>query len=480
MNNHRYGRLSFVVGVLTFAVIGSALFSLAQQGLPASIPAQPQVPAFLKVAHPACPDCYTYACPQCYTIFEEVPGTGVIMAREIPNPAPLEPDTNRLEFDVETGLPIWYIGHQPYVGPTDEEPFSDALPIPKIVLKRIQARYQKAIFNISGINAFGIGANGFVVHLDPTQSANEPLIPKELEGVSVEVQLEGPAIALSHGSVSYRPVPTGSSIGANRSDVGGVRGTIGPHFVLNNPLTIRTLTAGHVVKPMNASPTIGQSVSQLGPGFSSSTFWGVLANAFQQTPCVHFNCTGDPANFSSVNPDIAVIAHISLSHTDPYPHTSPAGSLEPIRRMYYAATQSVNGPSGIIETVRQGKECKWWGVMSDAPKGSVVATNMVMYYQDLNLQQFLFSALDQCNLERAAIGGDSGALVAGNGVSSRNVFGVGVAGDLNNLAPVFYFAASDVQFTLQNAGVPFDHYWGTASGRSDLWNPAATQCDGSC
>jgi hypothetical protein len=220
MQSRSYGRfISVVISVLTFAVIGSALFSLAQQGLPASVPALHQVPAFPKVAHPACPDCYTYAGAglASHTIFEEVPGTGVIIRREIPNPAPLEPDEMRLEFDPETGLPIWYIGRQPYVGPTDEEPFSDAVPVPKIVLKRIQARHRKEIFSIPGVNAFGIGANGRLVSLDPKQSANEALIPEALEGVPVEVELGGPFVAASHAGTSYRPVPAGGSLGATRS-----------------------------------------------------------------------------------------------------------------------------------------------------------------------------------------------------------------------------------------------------------------------
>jgi hypothetical protein len=130
MNSRHYGRLPVVVGALTFAVIGSALFSLVQQGFSAGIPAQPQEPNFPKVPHPACPTCFTYVCPDCYTIFEEVPGTGIVLARQLPNPAPPEPDATRLEFDPETGLPIWYIGRQPYVGPTDEEPFSAEFPVP--------------------------------------------------------------------------------------------------------------------------------------------------------------------------------------------------------------------------------------------------------------------------------------------------------------------------------------------------------------
>ncbi len=166
MKIRSYDRLiSVAVGSLTLVVALSALFALAQPGLSANVSALPQVPTFPKVAHPACPDCFTYACPECYVVFEEVPGTGVIITREIPNPAPREPGEVLLEVDPETGLPIWYIGRQPYVGPTDEEPFSDELLIPKIVLKRIQARHRKELSNIPGVNAFGIGARGFVVFL---------------------------------------------------------------------------------------------------------------------------------------------------------------------------------------------------------------------------------------------------------------------------------------------------------------------------
>lgn len=481
MQSRSYGRfVSVVIGVLILSVIVSALFSLAQPGLSISVLALPQMPTFPKVAHPACPDCFTYVCPECYMIFEEVPGTGVILTREIPNPAPLEPDERRLEFDVETGLPIWYIGRQPYVGPTDEQPFSSEFPTPKIVLKRIQARHSREVFSIPGVHGFGISAKGLMVLLDPKQPESEAFISKELEGVPVEVQPGGPFTSLSHQATIYRPVPTSASVGANRPDVGAISGTSGPHIVLNSPTRIWTLTAGHVVKIPSENPPTGRQVNQPGPNFSGSTFWGVVSHSFRQAPCAHPpNCTGDPANFSSVTPDIAAIAHINLSHTDPYPHTSPAGSAEPIRKMYYGRTSSVNGPSGIVQLPSNGTVIKWWGAYSDAPKGPVFATNVVTVVQDPS-GSYKYSAMDFADLERGAIPGDSGSLVAGDGVSNRHVFGIAICRDQTFFDIVCFHTATDVQAALQNAGLPFDHFWGTASGRSDLWFPAATQCDGSC
>ena len=91
---------------------------------------------------------------------------------------------------------MWYIGNQPYIGPTDEEPFSPDLPIPLIELKRIQARHQKEISSIPGVQGFGIGAKGFVVFLLPEKRENASQVPKVLEGVPVEVKLGGPFEAL--------------------------------------------------------------------------------------------------------------------------------------------------------------------------------------------------------------------------------------------------------------------------------------------
>ncbi|MGH7961797.1 MAG: hypothetical protein ACRERD_08220, partial [Candidatus Binatia bacterium] len=416
------GWLISIIGIFVLVIALSALSSLAQIRLPVGVPVLPHVPDLLKVAHSACPECFTYVCPECYVVFEEVPGTGIILTREIPNPAPLEPDATRLEFDLETGLPIWYIGRQPYVGPTDEEPFSAEFPVPKIVLKRIQARHRAELASIPGVHAFGIGAKGFLVFLDPKHPENEALIPKTIEKVPVEVQMGGPFETLSHGSLRYRPVPTGVTVGAFRPE-GGNAGTTGPYIVLNSPTRIWTLTAGHIVKRPSESPSVVQNreVFQPAPTFPAPIFWGVVAHSFQQSPCAHPpTCTGDPANFSSVAPDVAVIAHISISHNEaPSGHTSPTNSAEPIRKMYKGTTDHVNGPSGIVQMVRQGKTIRWWGAFSTPHRiqGQVTATNVETAVTDgLSGQTFKYSALDFVRLENAAAGGDSGGLVAGEGI----------------------------------------------------------------
>lgn len=122
--------------------------------------------------------------------------------REVPNPAPIDPGEQRLEVDPETGLPIWYIGHQPYVGPTDEQPFSQEFPVPKIALQRIQARYYAKIFSIPGVHGFGIGAKGFVVFMDSQQMANASLVPQAIQEVPVEVVPAGQFEAISHQATS--------------------------------------------------------------------------------------------------------------------------------------------------------------------------------------------------------------------------------------------------------------------------------------
>ncbi len=161
------------------------------QGSPES---PPLVPPYPKVPHPACPHCFTYDCPECYTIFEEVPGTGIILTRQLPNPAPQLPEGVRLHDNA--GRPIWYIGRQPYVGPTDEEPVSPELPLSLIALKRIHARHHQEIFSIPGVHGFGIGAKGFVVFLDPAQRDSASRIPTALEGVPVTVEVGGPFVLL--------------------------------------------------------------------------------------------------------------------------------------------------------------------------------------------------------------------------------------------------------------------------------------------
>lgn len=146
-----------------------------------------------RVPHPACPYCFKEACDNCYGIYEEVPGTGMIILRHIPDPAPLRPGETRPRF-TQQGEPIWYVGDQGIIGPTDEEPVSLELPISLIELKRIQARHQGEIFSIGGVYGFGIGAKGFVVMLHADARDKVSKFPKTLEGVPVELEIGGSRI----------------------------------------------------------------------------------------------------------------------------------------------------------------------------------------------------------------------------------------------------------------------------------------------
>jgi hypothetical protein len=84
------------------------------------------------------------------------------------------------------------------------------------------------------------------------------------------------------------------------------------------------------------------------------------------------------------------------------------------------------------------------------------------------------------DLERPPINGDSGALVTGNGQGNRHVFGVVSTRTPGLPKQVTFTIASDIKTAFDNSNFSFTHYWGTASGRSDLWFPSDQQCDGSC
>lgn len=92
----------------------------------------------------------------------------------------------------------------------------------------------------------------------------------------------------------------------------------------------------------------------------------------------------------------------------------------------------------------------------------------------LGNRKFKYSALNTAKLERGAIFGDSGALVAGNGVDQRHVYGIAEAINSLDQSIVYFFASNDVKTAFANAGFSFSYFWGTASG---YWRPATTQTD---
>lgn len=498
MRSGTHSRLIFVVlGVLALAITVSAIFSRAQQESASDI-AMDQLAALMaaqtnawitnRAPHPACPNCFRIADGR-YGVFEEVPGTGVVLTRDIPDPAPLEPGEIRPEFD-EEGQPIWYKGHQGYVGPTDEEPLSAELPVPKIELMRIKARHERKVFSIRGVNLFGIGAKGFRVRIDPKYRENRLHIPSDLEGVPVEIEEGEMSVVASHQNQSYRPVPLGVGIwSASKPPLPGsnLTGTLGPHVIreawndIGACCQILSLTATHVVKHAQSVPLTPDS-----PGaviYQGVSSWGTVALSFRLNPC------GTPGNSSGcyvanpvtndmrLNPDVAAIAHLNTLHRDPYPQTPPcSGSQEPTRKMQYGATSYVHGPSGLIRIATPGISIKMWGTVSDAPKGTVDTLGASIVVLGDDNYYYCYTPMDSGSIQLLQPG-DSGALVAWNGEATRHVTGLAVSGRLFWPYRVDYIRADDIQVALQNAGMSFDHYWGT---NSTVLRPSSTQYDNPC
>jgi len=486
------GRSIFIVaGVFTLAIIASALFSLAQQGLmeapaPLVLPSQSLSSVLIdRVPHPACSNCFKVADGR-YGIFEEVPGTGIVLTRDLPDPAPLKFGEVRAEFDAE-GEQIWYKGNQGYVGPTDEEPFSAELPVPRIDLLRIKARHEEKIMSIRGVSSFGIGIGGFIVTLDPKYRKNARRIPIDLEGVPVEVEEGEIPILASHSDRTYRPVPLGAGVRSATlpPPFGLANGTVGPHIVRDEAdlgpgqcCQILSLTAAHVVKPLNDPPLTPNSPQAV--IFQGTSSWGTVALSFQLAPC---DIASDPnrCNASSVTndmrvkPDVAVIAHINTLHKDPFPKPPPCnGSLEPVRRMQFGGNDFVHGPTGVIRIALPGTSVKAWGAFSHAPKGDVKTVSVTQIIEE-NSTGFLFRffPLDEASVNIEA--GDSGGLVAWNG--ERHVAGLIVA---RKIVPsrVYYIGADHIKTALSNAGMSFDHYWGTRLGVATI--PSNTEFDQPC
>ena len=195
--------------------------------------------------HEACEMCFTIPNYDKYSIYEyaesDMPDGAIIISRQIPNPAPevMERDDYDPEiggyYDPETGERVWFIGTLAIVGPTDEEKWSPALPVSTIEMKRIKARHMIEIMDIEGVNAFGIGTEGFEVDLESKFKENRKLIPEKLEGIPVKVEIVDGLGAVLGNSTSrplsderIRPIPAGVSVGVYDIDTWG---TLGPHVV---------------------------------------------------------------------------------------------------------------------------------------------------------------------------------------------------------------------------------------------------------
>ncbi len=189
---------------------------------------------------------------------------------------------------------------------------------------------------------------------------------------------------------------------------------------------------------------------------------GTVAYAFTLTSCKTNNdpyCRRDdiPTNDTNRKPDIQAIITASGSRTPPY--NAPWTDLDPVRRLYYTATNAVNGPSGRINDARPGKKVYIWGAFSGDSATVEQPDRCITVTHDTGQRT------RQCGLTLVkganTVRGDSGALAARRGTSERDVVGVlssGV-GDMRAIIP-----ARDIQDAFQTAGWGFSHYWGTAEG----------------
>lgn len=116
-----------------------------------------------------------------------------------------------------------------------------------------------------------------------------------------------------------------------------------------------------------------------------------------------------------------------------------------------------------------------WGAVSDAPKGTVQELGASVLVNGDDGGVYCFTPMVLASIQRVA-GGDSGALVAWNGESTRHVTGLMVAGNSSD-STISYIRADDLMTAFRNAGVEFDHYWGT---NSTTLRPSTTQYDNPC
>ena len=445
-----------------------------------------------RLPHPECDTCFTVPDISDYQVFEEITTAdrAIILPRMIPNPAPIQANEIRARYDEETGEDIWYIGTQAFIGPTDEDYWSDEAPLPTIELQRIQMRHLDTILSIPGVHGFGIGPAGFVVSLTPDKALNAEEIPLALENVPVEVEVgEMPRLS-SHSRFRFRPIPTGAGIASRMLKPNGQWytewGTLGPHVVRDEPhvgscCQLWSLTAGHVVKYrlMDPNPAPGtRAVYQPAlPSPPQIDHFGDVAHVFRLKPCdtpqdPFCDRPSAPINLTYEKPDVAAIDH----GFRPPPFNDPTDT-DPTRRLQASTSSYINGPSGRIRTAEREDEHKIWGAVTPAgDTGRVVSINQCQVieeeiHRDPIIRLYKICGLNHIHLEVQA--GDSGALVAYAGTGSRHVAGIFIARDLPGFGS-WYIPANDIKMAFENAGKDFSHFWGTKSGYRA---PSTQTCD---
>ena len=432
-----------------------------------------------RIADPECDACFIVPGLDNgrYQIFESiaVEGKEVVFRRDIPNPAPLAEGETRPTYDTEIKEDIWYIGNQAFVGPTDEEKFSESHTKTKVEMFRIKTRKEADIFGVPGVHGFGIGEDGFVVYLLPDYAANKRLISNTLDGVPVTVKVEDMPKLIGHADTYFRPVPTGAGISSQ-----WWRGTLGPHVVrtAGGCCTIWTLTAAHVVMPfLNSTPPNPHDTPVYQPSVSNYNLFGYVTKAFNLRTCGTIaQCLSPSAyvNYTTERPDVAAIDPLPYGATDSSPHTPTETDV--IRRLQKTPSSYKNGPSGMILTAKKGHKHRVWGsVYSASETGSVKEVGMTEIISGHGSNNYKVCCLNL--VDRWGSSGDSGAAVTYSGTSKRHVAGVAMAQKTENgfwVKGVWYIPAADIKAAFENADADFHHYWGTKEGYR---NPATTTCD---
>ena len=448
-----------------------------------------------RFAHDACDTCFTVpGLPDnSYHIFQSitVDGEEQIIPRSMPNPAPLRDDADpRGTIDPDSGKPVWYIGDQAHVGPTDREPFSQLYRVPLIDLKVIHRQNTDAIMGVLGVHGFGIGKTGFTVAVLPEYATlATAALPTTIDGVPVTVSIEPRPQLIRHDSVLFRPIPVAAGISVLHGGSGGIvqseTGTLGPHIVrteqnIGSCCQIWALTATHVVKSMDeAMPVPGtrlvfQPVTVSHP-FPFSHQMGTVRYAFELLSC---NTAGDPectsaglpVNWTFRHPDVAAIDPYPTGNFNPSPHNHPTGT-DLTRHLQRGDTSYINGPSGKIMEAEEGDPHWVWGSITTAGKtGIVEEVNRHVTVRGVANKLYKMCCLNSISGIQA-VKGDSGALVAYEGTGNRHVAGVAVAAHHNE---TWYVPADDIKTAFSLADVGFNHYWGT---KSDYRKPATKACD---
>ncbi len=449
--------------------------------------------------HDACDRCFTLPNYSPYQINEyvesDVEGGAIIIAREIPNPAPevmeredYDPEIGGY-YDPETGERVWFIGKQEIVGPTDEEKWSPHLPVSTIEMKRIKARHLDKIFSIPGVNSFGIGTHGFVVGVSPHTPESRDLVPEVLEGIPVQVTTRGLAVLHGHEEERIRPLRSGLSIGR-----GWTWGTLGPHTVRDTDTAsggvccqMLSLTAAHVLNPSNsASSWEGRATYSPGMYDTLNNWVGSIDYVFHLRSCgviqqdpdtdtlyAPSTCSGSSgSNINEMNtrPDIGLVSYGWKS----VPLNDPEGA-EPIRQMQYRATKWVRGPSGRTKMAKEEHKHKVWGAVTGAhATGRVTEVDEcanfiteaapgepVYRYCGVNLMNYRTRP------------GDSGATVAYKGEGHHDIAGM-VVGGTEDTEITYYIPANSISDALSRVDRGVSYYWGTAEAK---WRPATDDGD---